>query len=87
MIEETLQSSDEFAKPVTPTAAGAAATPASADTASTADKSFDGKPAHAPPIPRWLLNVVGHAIAGALGLLLGYFILHWLYPELFQLPW
>jgi hypothetical protein len=50
-------------------------------------QAVDDQPAPAPPIPRWLLNIVGNAIAGVLGLALGYLILHWLYSELFPLPW
>ncbi len=45
------------------------------------------KPAPTPPIPRWLFNMIGHAIAGLLGLALGYLILHHLRPETFPLPW
>ncbi len=45
------------------------------------------KPAPTPPIPRWLFNLIGHVIAGMLGLGLGYLILHQLRPETFPLPW
>ena len=98
MVEETLPSSDNPAKPMRPTAAdvspsgspspGAASATDSAGTASsasTADKSSSDPSAHAPPIPRWLFKVLGHVLAAALGLLLGYLILRWFRPD--ALPW
>jgi len=48
----------------------------------------DAKPsAPALPMPRWLFNLIGHTIAGVLGLILGYLILHALRPEAFPYPW
>jgi molecular chaperone DnaK len=38
-------------------------------------------------IPRWLFSMVGHVLAAATGLGLGYAVLHWLRPEKFPLPW
>lgn len=39
------------------------------------------------PVPRWLINLTGHAVAAILGLLLGYLLLSWLRPETFPWPW
>jgi hypothetical protein len=39
------------------------------------------------PVPRWLLNLIGHVLAALLGLILGYLILAWLRPLTFPLPW
>jgi hypothetical protein len=39
------------------------------------------------PIPHWLFSMIGHVIAAATGLALGYLILHWLRPGKFPLPW
>jgi hypothetical protein len=47
----------------------------------TADSSADL------PLPRWMFNLIGHMVAGILGLVLGYLILSWLRPLTFPLPW
>jgi hypothetical protein len=39
------------------------------------------------PIPRWVVNLIGHVLAALLGLILGYLILAWRYPLRFPLPW
>jgi hypothetical protein len=39
------------------------------------------------PVPRWLFNLFGHAIAAILGLAIGYVILHQIRPASFPLPW
>jgi molecular chaperone DnaK len=39
------------------------------------------------PMPRWLFNLIGHVLAAALGLAIGYWILSLLKPESFPLPW
>jgi hypothetical protein len=98
MVDETRPSSNNPAKLMAPAAgkapapggpsAMAASAPGSADTApppSTVNQSSNDKSAHALPIPRWLLNAIGHVLAALLGLLLGLLILHWLRPDL--LPW
>ena len=38
------------------------------------------------PLPRWLFNLIGHVVAGILGLVLGYLLLSWLRPLTFPLP-
>ena len=98
MVDETSRSSDNPGEPMTPTAAVApasgspslmaASTPDSADTASAAaaaNQLSGDHTTHALPIPRWLLNAIGHVLAAVLGLLLGLLILHWLRPDV--LPW
>jgi hypothetical protein len=97
MVEETLSSSENPAEPMPPaaadaqrcgsplsTAASAPTSAAVASSASTADESSDDKSRHAPPIPRWLFNVFGHALAALLGLLLGVLILWWLRPDIIR---
>jgi hypothetical protein len=94
MPEETLQSSNSPAEPMPSKAAetttsdcwphaAASAPDAAEDVASTsaADKSADDKSVHAPPIPGWLLSVLGHVLAGVLGLVLGWLILNWVRPD------
>jgi len=39
------------------------------------------------PIPHWLFSLIGHVLAAAIGLALGYFILYELRPDTFPLPW
>ena len=39
------------------------------------------------PTPHWFFSLTGHVIAAAVGLGLGYLLLHWLRPEKFPLPW
>jgi hypothetical protein len=51
------------------------------------DKSSDSDPMPELPIPRWLLNLIGHVLAALLGLILGYLILACRYPLRFPLPW
>jgi hypothetical protein len=98
MSEETLQSSNHPAEPTASKASeattsdccphAAADVPGAADDdvlASTADNPLGDHLSHAPPIPGWLVNVLGHALAGVLGLLLGYLILRWFRPD--ALPW
>lgn len=40
-----------------------------------------------PPIPRWVVNVIGHVTAALIGLGLGYLVLAKLRPDVFPLPW
>jgi hypothetical protein len=53
--------------------------------------STDATPPETPPyqlpIPHWLFSMTGHIIAAAIGLGLGYLLLHWLRPGKFPLPW
>jgi hypothetical protein len=66
-----------------------AALPKSVDTPrpGSADKRSDSDLQPELPVPRWLLNLVGHVLAASLGLILGYLILAWLRPLTFPLPW
>jgi hypothetical protein len=51
------------------------------------DKCSDSDSLPELPVPRWLLNLIGHVLAALLGLILGYLILAWLRPLAFPLPW
>ena len=57
-----------------------------ADTSSTRERSNSDSPPEM-PLPRWLINLVGHILAALLGLVLGYLILALLRPLTFPLPW
>jgi hypothetical protein len=63
--------------------------PKSVDTPESAseDKRTDCDSLPELPVPRWLLNLIGHVLAALLGLILGYLILAWLRPLTFPLPW
>jgi hypothetical protein len=37
--------------------------------------------------PRWLISLIGHIVASAVGLGMGYLVLNRLRPESFPLPW
>lgn len=89
MIEESLQSLDHSPEPPTPESSEASEVHCAeiAAIVSEADQSSVKLPSHGPPIPRWLFNLVGHVVAGAVGLLLGYLILNRLRPDVFPLPW
>ncbi len=52
-----------------------------------ADRETDSESLPELPVPRWLVNLVGHVLAALLGLILGYLILAWLRPLTFPLPW
>ena len=58
------------------------------DTASSAPSAETSPGDHTPlkpPLPGWLLKVLGHVLAGVSGLLLGYLYLRWFRPD--TLPW
>ncbi len=39
------------------------------------------------PIPHWVVSLIGHVFSAAIGLGLGYLILHWFKPVKFPMPW
>ncbi len=39
------------------------------------------------PVPRWMVNLIGHTVAALLGLLLGYLLLSYMRPDSFPWPW
>jgi len=47
----------------------------------------ESKPRPRRRIPRWIINVVGHVLAAAIGLGLGYLLLSQIRPDAFPLPW
>ena len=47
----------------------------------------DGQSGNGSLAPRWLLSLIGHVVAAAVGLGLGYLLLSWLRPDVFSLPW
>lgn len=61
--------------------------PESEDVVDISVKPSHGPPASGLPIPRWLFNLIGHVFFAILGLALGYYVLTWLKPETFRLPW
>ena len=74
------------------TTAPAATAPASNEATNAAGDSPVPKPGNLSPddvlpIPHWLFSLIGHVVAAAVGLGLGYFVLYKLRPESFPLPW
>ena len=74
------------------TTAHAAAAPASNEATNAAGDSPVPKPGNLSPddvlpIPHWLFSLIGHVVAAAVGLALGYFVLYKLRPDSFPLPW
>jgi hypothetical protein len=84
MSEETLPPNDPAEPAPAKTAVGDCPSEAPAEAAD--ETSSDHKSHHAPPIPGWLLSVLGHMLAGVLGLILGWLILNWLRPDSLP-PW